>query len=130
MVASNRVTARLWLISHIGATRISKASVLAVATLLLSSQLALAQFTQQGPKLVGTLAVGAAEQGSAVALSAAGNTAIVGGFADNATLRAISRVRKIRMRLGAGFSFAEPFPEKPPRMHWRTYLRMRAAAAM
>jgi hypothetical protein len=38
--------------------------------------------------------------------------------------------RKIRMRLGAGFSFAEPFPEKPPRMHWRTYLRMRAAAAM
>jgi hypothetical protein len=43
------------------------------------------------------------------------------------TLRAISRVRKIRMRLGAGFSFAEPFPEKPPRMHWRTYLRMRAA---
>jgi hypothetical protein len=44
------------------------------------------------------------------------------------TLRAINRVRKIRMRLGAGFSFAEPFPEKPPRMHWRTYLRMRAAA--
>jgi hypothetical protein len=44
------------------------------------------------------------------------------------TLRAINRVRKIRMRLGAGFSFAEPFPEKPPRMHWRTYLRIRAAA--
>jgi hypothetical protein len=44
------------------------------------------------------------------------------------TLRAINRVRKIRMRLGGGFSFAEPFPEKPPRMHWRTYLRMRAAA--
>jgi hypothetical protein len=43
---------------------------------------------------------------------------------------AFSRVGKIRMRLGAGFSFAEPFPEKPPRMHWRTYLRMRAAAAM
>jgi hypothetical protein len=32
------------------------------------------------------------------------------------------------MRLGVGFSFAEPFPEKPPGMHWRTYLRMRVAA--
>ena len=42
-------------------------------------------------------------------------------------LHAIRRVRKIRMRLGAGFSFAEPFPEKPPGMHWRTYLRMRLA---
>jgi hypothetical protein len=51
MVASNPVTARLWLISHIGSSRIFKASVLAAATLLLSSQLALAQFTQQGPKL-------------------------------------------------------------------------------
>ena len=29
-------------------------------------------------------------------------------------LRAIRRVRKIRMRLGAGFSFAESFPDKPP----------------
>jgi hypothetical protein len=44
------------------------------------------------------------------------------------TLRSIRRVRNIRMRLGAGFSFAETFPEKPPRMHWRTYLRMRVAA--
>jgi hypothetical protein len=44
------------------------------------------------------------------------------------SLRAIRRVRKIRMRLGAGFSFAEPFPDKPPGMHWRTYLRMRVAA--
>jgi hypothetical protein len=32
------------------------------------------------------------------------------------------------MRLGAGFSFAEPFPKKPAGMHWRTYQRMRAAA--
>ena len=45
-------------------------------------------------------------------------------------LRAIRRVRKIRMRLGAGFSFAEPFPDKPPGMHWRTYLRMRVAAGV
>jgi hypothetical protein len=83
MVASNPVTARLWLISHIGLSRIFKASALAAATVLLSSQLALAQFTQQGPKLVGTGAVGAAEQGVSVALSADGNTAVVGGYGDN-----------------------------------------------
>jgi hypothetical protein len=34
--------------------------------------------------------------------------------------------RAVRMRLGAGFSYAKSFPERPPRMHWRTYLRMRA----
>jgi len=42
-----------------------------------------AQFTQQGPKLVGTGAVGPAEQGRSVSLSGDGNTAIVGGSADN-----------------------------------------------
>jgi hypothetical protein len=31
------------------------------------------------------------------------------------------------MRLGAAFTFAEGFPNKPPWMHWRTYLRMRVA---
>ena len=46
-------------------------------------QPALAQFSQQGSKLVGTGAVGPAEQGWSVALSADGNTAIVGGLADN-----------------------------------------------
>ena len=40
-------------------------------------------FTQQGLKLVGTGAVGAANQGYSVSLSADGNTAIVGGYADN-----------------------------------------------
>jgi len=40
-------------------------------------------WTQQGNKLVGTGAVGNAEQGWSVALSADGNTAIVGGLADN-----------------------------------------------
>jgi hypothetical protein len=40
-------------------------------------------WTQQGNKLVGSGAVGAARQGMAVALSADGNTAIVGGAADN-----------------------------------------------
>ncbi|HXP88482.1 MAG TPA: hypothetical protein VN841_27380 [Bryobacteraceae bacterium] len=38
---------------------------------------------QQGDKLVGTLAAGPAEQGMSVALSADGNTAIVGGLTDN-----------------------------------------------
>jgi hypothetical protein len=38
---------------------------------------------QQGSKLVGTGAVGLAEQGGAVALSGDGNTAIVGGLNDN-----------------------------------------------
>ena len=40
-------------------------------------------WTQQGSKLVGTGAVGTAEQGVSVALSADGNTAIVGGPGDN-----------------------------------------------
>jgi hypothetical protein len=42
-----------------------------------------AGWTQQGAKLVGTGAIGNAEQGWSVALSADGNTAIVGGLADN-----------------------------------------------
>jgi hypothetical protein len=40
-------------------------------------------WTQQGSKLVGTGAVGAARQGISVALSSDGNTAIVGGNRDN-----------------------------------------------
>jgi hypothetical protein len=40
-------------------------------------------WTQQGPKLVGSGAVGRAYQGSSVSLSADGNTAIVGGYGDN-----------------------------------------------
>jgi hypothetical protein len=47
------------------------------AALLVSSHGALADFVQQGPKLLGTVEV--ASQGSSVALSADGNTAIVGG---------------------------------------------------
>src|ERR1700730_17673515 len=41
-----------------------------------------AQFVQQGGKLVGTGAVGSANQGVSVALSGDGNTAIVGGYTD------------------------------------------------
>src|SRR5262249_59677556 len=37
-------------------------------------------WTQQGKKLIGTGAVGNARQGTSVALSADGNTAIVGGW--------------------------------------------------
>jgi len=50
---------------------------------LLSPCQALAQFTQQGAKLVGTGALGPARQGASVALSADGSTAIVGGYGDN-----------------------------------------------
>src|SRR6202035_5409101 len=42
-----------------------------------------AQFSQRGPKLGGTGAIGAAEQGFSVSLSGDGNTAIVGGYLDN-----------------------------------------------
>jgi hypothetical protein len=42
-----------------------------------------AQFSQQGPKLVGTGALGSAQQGFSASLSSDGNTAIVGGPLDN-----------------------------------------------
>src|SRR5437870_5081803 len=83
------MTARVWPISHVRASRLFGASALIFATLLFSSQLALAQFAQQGPKLVGTGAVGHAQQGISVALSADGNTAIVGGLNDNAGAGAV-----------------------------------------
>jgi hypothetical protein len=45
-------------------------------------------WSQQGAKLVGTGAIGAALQGISVALSGDGNTAVVGGYADNAQVGA------------------------------------------
>jgi uncharacterized protein YdbL (DUF1318 family) len=60
------------------------ASVLLCTALLVSSQPALAQFTQQGGKLIGTGAVGSGYQGYSIALSSDGNTAVVGGPGDNA----------------------------------------------
>jgi hypothetical protein len=54
--------------------------VLAWALLAAPAQ---AQFTQQGPKLFGTGAVGNADQGISVSLSGDENTAIVGGRGDN-----------------------------------------------
>ena len=58
-------------------------TVVAVGTALWAHA-ADAQFGQQGAKLTGTGATGNAWQGSAVAVSADGNTAIVGGYLDNA----------------------------------------------
>jgi hypothetical protein len=54
-------------------------------------------WSQQGSKLVGTGAVGPAGQGRSVALSADGNTAIVGGPADNTNI-------------GAAWVFTAPLP--------------------
>jgi hypothetical protein len=65
--------------------RFSGVFVLIAAGLPLSSQLSLAQFAQQGTKLIGTNAVGDAGQGYSVAVSSDGNTAIVGGRFDNSS---------------------------------------------
>jgi hypothetical protein len=46
-------------------------------------------WTQQGNKLVGTGATGSANQGNSVSLSADGNTAMVGGAADNSSAGAV-----------------------------------------
>ncbi len=46
-------------------------------------------WTQQGPKLVGTGAVGISRQGISVDVSSDGNTAIVGGYSDNANSGAV-----------------------------------------
>jgi hypothetical protein len=46
-------------------------------------------WTQQGSKLVGTGAVGAARQGQSVSISSDGNTAIVGGPGDNSSAGAV-----------------------------------------
>jgi hypothetical protein len=54
-------------------------------------------WTQQGQKLVGSGAVGAAEQGVSVSLSGDGNTAILGGYLDNSNA-------------GAAWVFVQPVP--------------------
>jgi hypothetical protein len=56
----------------------------AILGVLVVAHAAAAQFTQQGSKLVGSGAVGPAHQGYSVALSADGNTAITGGYGDDA----------------------------------------------
>src|SRR5262249_49263926 len=60
------------------------AAILAIAVAaLLSSRPAVAQFSQQGPRLLGNGAVLKPGRGYSVALSADGNTAIIGGEADD-----------------------------------------------
>src|SRR5262245_15599063 len=63
--------------------RWSLAPLVLCAALFVSSHAALADLLQQGSKLIGTGAVGVARQGTSAALSADGNTAIVGGPLDN-----------------------------------------------
>src|SRR5260221_12864383 len=53
-----------------------------VCATLLSSHPALAQFSQQGPPLYAIDESGLGEMGDSVALSADGNTAIIGGTGD------------------------------------------------
>jgi hypothetical protein len=42
--------------------------------------------------------------------------------------RGITEAQKIRARLGGSADLRQPFPDKPARMHWRTYLRLRNRA--
>src|SRR5262249_30271501 len=64
---------------------IERRIVRVASALLLLTQPALAQFTQNGPKLVGSGAIGHSLQGNSVALSADRKTAIVGGPGDSNT---------------------------------------------
>jgi hypothetical protein len=65
------------------------ASATVLCTLTCAPEPAAAQFTQQGPKLVGSGAIGrVVNQGSSVAVSADGNTAIMGGLGDNSDVGA------------------------------------------
>ena len=64
-------------------TQVQVGQAALVCVVLIFSYPALAQFSQQGPKLVGTGAAGNASEGCSVSVSADGNTAIVGGYNDN-----------------------------------------------
>jgi hypothetical protein len=83
MKAIVRLVLPAWSFSHL-VQRALSVSILIFAALPFSPQLALAQFTQQGPPLFPTgLAMGPlVQQGFSVALSADGNTALVGAPRD------------------------------------------------
>ena len=61
----------------------TKFFLLIILIFVLIPNFILAQFTQQGSKLVGNGATGNANQGSSVAISGDGNTAIIGGYKDS-----------------------------------------------
>jgi hypothetical protein len=82
------MTVHAWRMSYARSSRSFGAAAVIFAALLFSPQLALAQFSQLGAKLVGIGAVGQSEQGAAAALSADGYTAIVGGPGDNGNIGA------------------------------------------
>jgi hypothetical protein len=95
------MTARVW--------PILGALVLICAALLL----ALAQFTQQGPKLVGAGTVEGGVQGYSVALSSDGNTAIVGVRLDNGNTGAAfvyTRSNGVWTQQGSKLVPADPVP--------------------
>jgi hypothetical protein len=69
-------------------------------------------WTQQGSKLVGTGAAAIAQQGSSVALSGDGNTAIVGGFLDNHAIGAAwvwTRNNGVWSQQGTKLAASDPF---------------------
>lgn len=47
---------------------------------------------------------------------------------ENAGGRGLTKAQAIRRRLGGSANMTLPFPPKPPRMHWRTYWRLRREA--
>jgi hypothetical protein len=47
---------------------------------------------------------------------------------ETSATRALTKARKRQMQLGGGPSLLDPLPDKPPRMHRRTYWRLSAAA--
>ncbi len=63
--------------------------IILVSGTLFAAPSAIAEFSQQGPKLAGTGALGIADQGFSLSLSADGNTAIVGGPVDNSSAGAV-----------------------------------------
>ncbi len=68
-----------------------RSEILVSMTLLwvVTTPRAIGQFLQQGAKLVGAGGISATDQGAAVAVSAHGNTAVVGGPDDNNAIGAV-----------------------------------------
>ncbi len=74
--------------ANTGASRTGTITVQEQAFMVTQAGISGCEFTQQGPKLMGTGGVGNAGQGGSVSLSSDGNTAIVGGYGDNSNLGA------------------------------------------